>query len=891
MNKLKDRMIKLFLRKDNSMQAQLFLFMSLLGAVSMFLGSIYTFFMDKGLNNVVLLLFGAFFMTGLFWTCRKFKNYEMCALILVLGINCIVLPVTFVRAGGLESGIPSWMILGFIAVFFLLRGKFFFIGSICTVIAYGVCICLAFFYPECIKHIYSKETVYINIVVSLVITILLTCVFMYIQISLYEYQRKENEEQQAKVVVAMNTQSRFLANMSHEIRTPINTIIGLNEMTLREENISDEVAENANNIQSASKMLLGIINDILDYSKIEAGKMEVVPARYETSAIFSDIVNTTWVRAHEKKLEFRVNVSPKLPSMLFGDEIRIKQILNNLLSNAIKYTKEGSVTLYVEGEQTGPDEILLKMSVNDTGMGIRKDDMKHLFNSFERVNEQNTKGIEGTGLGLSIVNQLVNLMGGKVTVDSIYQKGSTFTVTIPQKIVSVVPIGKINYNRTAKRTRSTYKKSFEASEAKVLVVDDNDMNLLVAKKLLRDTKVQLSLAHSGEECLKLTAKNGYDVIFMDHVMPEMDGEKTLEMVRNQEGGFCRNVPVIALTANAMSGAEEKYRNMGFTDYLAKPINGMLLEAMLLRYLPKERIDYIMDEDQLEEMGGLQVLGHKNKQKLVISTDNVVDIPEDIVRQYGIRMVHYFVNTEYGHFEDMVEIHADSLISYIQNGEKVESEPPTVGDYENHFSNLLEEAEQVIHISIASGSSKGFENASQAVAGFAHVIVYDSGHLSSGTGLMVMQAAKMALKNVKYSDIIEELDDMQQKVMTSFVLASADQLYYSGLLNKHIWKLSKMFECHPVLALRKKKIIPSWVYMGSVESAYKKYIHSQLKSIYDVNDRVLFITVAGCSKETKDMILEEVNKYIHFDNVYIQDASAAITSNCGPGCIGLIYMVK
>ena len=891
MNKLRDKIIKTFLRNDKSMRAQQFLFMSLLGTIAMIFGVVYTLSEGLGIRNVVALLFGAFFMGGLFWAGKKFNAYEVCAFILIIGLNCVILPITFVRSGGMESGMPSWLILGFIALFFLLRGKYMFICSILTVIADSVCIYIAFCHPEFITHMDNKNTIYVDIIVSSAVTILLTCAFMFIQISLYEYQRKENEEQQAKLVVAMNTQSRFLANMSHEIRTPINTIIGLNEMTLREENISDEIAENSNNIQSASKMLLALINDILDFSKIEAGKMEVVPARYETSAIFSEIVNSTWVRAHEKNLEFRVNVSPNLPSMLYGDEMRIKQILNNLLSNAIKYTKQGSVTLFVEGERTGPDALLLKMSVIDTGMGIRKDDMKHLFTSFQRVNESNTKGIEGTGLGLSIASQLVSLMDGKISVDSIYQKGSTFTVTIPQKILSVVPIGNINYNTTAKRSHSTYKKSFEAAEARVLVVDDNDMNLLVAKKLLRDTKVQLSLAHSGEECLKLTARNGYDVIFMDHIMPDMDGEKTLDMIRNQEGGFCRRVPVIALTANAMSGAEEKYRNMGFSDYLAKPINGMLLEAMLLRYLPKERIDYIMDEDEMAEFGGLHVLGQKKKQKLIISTDNVADIPMDIVRQYGIHMLHYFVNTEHGHFEDMVEIHADSLISYIQKGEKVESEPPTVEAYENYFGDLLEEAEQVIHISIASGAGKGFENASQAAAGFAHVGVYDSGHLSSGTGLMVIQAAKMALKNMSYNEVIEELDDMQQKVRTSFVLANADQLYISGRLNKYIWKISDIFECHPVLAMRKNKIMPSGIFFGSTENVYKKYVRSQMKLYHAINDRVLFITVAGCSKETKDMLINEVQKYIHFDNVYIQEASAAITSNCGPGCMGLIYMVK
>ena len=426
---------------------------------------------------------------------------------------------------------------------------------------------------------------------------------------------------------------------------------------------------------------------------------------------------------------------------------------------------------------------------------------------------------------------------------------------------------------------------------KILVVDDNDMNLLVAKKLLRETKVQLALAHSGMECLKLTAKNNYDVIFMDHMMPEMDGEKTMDLVRNQQGGFCRKTPIIALTANAMSGAEEKYRKMGFSDYLAKPINGILFEAMLLRYLPKERIEYMIDPDEISEMDGFRILGQKKKQRLIVSTDNVVDLPNDVIRQLGIPVMHYFVNTEYGHYEDMVEIHSDSLLSYIEKDQYAKSEAPTVGEYETFFGNLLEEAEQVLHISIASGSGKGFENASQAAAGFSHVQVFDSGHLSSGTGLMVMHAANMVLKNKDLDEILQSLEAIQPKIQTSFILDSSKQLYRSGLLNKQVWKMTEMLQCHPVLALHKKKIVPAAIFFGNTQDVYKKYIHAQMARWSPIDQKVLFITSAGCSKETKDMILEEVQKYKKFDQIYMQEASAAITSNCGAGCFGLIYMLQ
>ena len=891
MIKIGDSIAKTLIRKDISVQTQLFRFMSFCGCLSMAFGAVYAILQGDGILSAAGMIGGAAFMGALLCSGEYFKNYDMCSFILTAGFNAVFLPWTFLRSGGLDGGISLWFVLGFVTQFILLRGWKLFAGCVIAVISDAVCIHIAFEHPELIMRHESQQMAYVGIIISTAITAALVCVFLYIQINLYEYQRRENEKQKTELIAAMNTQSRFLANMSHEIRTPINTIIGLNEMTLREENLSEEIIENSNNIQSAGKMLLALINDILDLSKIEAGRMEVVPARYETAALFSEMVNTTWVRAHEKNLEFAVNISPDLPSMLYGDEMRIKQILTNILSNAIKYTASGSVTLFVEGEQSGMDEVILKMSVTDTGMGIRQDDMKYLFDSFKRVNEGSTKGIEGTGLGLSICSQLVNLMGGQITVDSIYQKGSTFTITIPQKIVNATPLGNLNYNSSSRHQRSSYKKSFEAPEAKVLVVDDNDMNLLVAKKLLRETKVQLALAHSGMECLKLTAKNNYDVIFMDHMMPEMDGEKTMDLVRNQQGGFCRKTPIIALTANAMSGAEEKYRKMGFSDYLAKPINGILFEAMLLRYLPKERIEYMIDPDEISEMDGFRILGQKKKQRLIVSTDNVVDLPNDVIRQLGIPVMHYFVNTEYGHYEDMVEIHSDSLLSYIEKDQYAKSEAPTVGEYETFFGNLLEEAEQVLHISIASGSGKGFENASQAAAGFSHVQVFDSGHLSSGTGLMVMHAANMVLKNKDLDEVLQSLEAIQPKIQTSFILDSSKQLYRSGLLNKQVWKMTEMLQCHPVLALHKKKIVPAAIFFGNTQDVYKKYIHAQMARWSPIDQKVLFITSAGCSKETKDMILEEVQKYKKFDQIYMQEASAAITSNCGAGCFGLIYMLQ
>jgi DegV family protein with EDD domain len=706
------------------------------------------------------------------------------------------------------------------------------------------------------------------------------------------FRKKEREqllEKQRELESALLSQSRFFANMSHEIRTPINTIIGLNEMTLREPELPEEIAENSIHIQSASKMLLAVINDILDMSKIESGQMEIVEGRYELAGLFGDVVNMNWVRAHEKGLEFQVYVSDQLPSVLRGDETRIKQVVNNLLSNAIKYTPEGTVSLSVDGQKTGPDRIRLHISVADTGIGMKQEDLPNLFQVFKRVDEGSTKGIEGTGLGLSIVKQLVERMGGSVAVDSIYHKGSTFTVLLEQEILEEAPIGKLDYSAQTKN-RIQYEKRFEAPEAKVLVVDDNEMNLLVAKKLLRDSQVQLELASSGRECLNKTTQVQYDLIFMDHVMPGMDGVETLAKVKNQIGGLNKETPIVALTANAASGMEEKYRSMGFSDYLAKPISGVLLEDMLLRYLSKNKVEYLTDE-VLQDMSGLSVQDAQYRRRLVITTDSVSDLPEAYYKQLDVPLLRYYVNTNLGHFEEVKEIHSESVIEYMLRGGKGASEPPTVAEYENFFGEALRKAEQVIHIAMASGAGEGYARACQAAKGFAHVAVVDSGHLSSGMGLMVMEAAKLAMQEVPGEEILQKLDAMRSRISTSFILDSPDFLYGAGRLSKSVYHMVKQFSLHPKLAMRKRKIAFAGLNFSEMRKASAAYVRGELKGRKDIDTDFLFLTYAGVSKENREKIIQDVEKYQHFKSICEVPASAAISSNCGPGTFGLIYKLK
>lgn len=395
---------------------------------------------------------------------------------------------------------------------------------------------------------------------------------------------------------ATKSKSDFLSHMSHEIRTPINAILGMNEMILRE-STEGNVISYAANVESAGTTLLSLINDILDFSKIESGKMEIVPAEYMISSIVNDLVNMLRPKLSQKHLQLKVEVNPAMPDLLFGDDVRVKQIMINLLTNAVKYTEEGTVTLSVDYQNVDATHLCLVIKVKDTGCGIRKEDLDKIFLSFQRVDEKRHRAIEGTGLGLAITSRLLELMGGELNVESIYGKGSVFTACIPQKIQAKEPVGEFSEQiEKHMNARTVYEEKFIAPEAKVLVVDDNKMNLMVIIQLLKQTKLQIDMAESGEECLALAGEKQYDLILMDHMMPEMDGVETLKQLKARIYGF--NTPVIALTANAIAGAKDMYLDYGFQDYLPKPVKGEKLEKMLIKWLPEEKIQRA-DKQQTE----------------------------------------------------------------------------------------------------------------------------------------------------------------------------------------------------------------------------------------------------------------------------------------------------
>lgn len=397
--------------------------------------------------------------------------------------------------------------------------------------------------------------------------------------------RKEKRSQQEAEAANM-AKSSFLANMSHEIRTPINAILGMNEMILREEK-DPAIRGYAGNIQASGNSLLSIVSDVLDISKIESGKLEIIPVDYEVNSLISDCCNMAAGRAKAKELELLVECADNVPMKLCGDETHIRQIIMNLLTNAVKYTEKGTVKLIVSGRFTDGG-FVLKVDVSDTGIGIAEENLPQLFTQFQRFDLQRNRNIEGTGLGLSIVKRLCDLMSGTITSRSVLGSGSTFTVELPQKVVDSTPCGGVNLNYSA-GAEHEYHHSFEAPEAKILAVDDLPVNLLVIANLLKETRIKIDTAGSGRECLDKCSQQKYDLILMDHMMPEMDGVQTFEKLHGDKSSPNFETPVIMLTANALAGMREQYMDVGFADYVSKPVRGAKLEEAIRRNLPESLI--------------------------------------------------------------------------------------------------------------------------------------------------------------------------------------------------------------------------------------------------------------------------------------------------------------
>lgn len=873
-----------------SLQERLFRLLTLIGLIGMGIAVLMGITAGESTLNNIGMVLGFILFFGLIYFSIRFQRIQTGAVIIGGLLVYLVMPFNFLTTGGLYGGGSSWFLLAMVFVALLVENRIKYVLMASGLVVSWGCYILAYFYPS-VLAMHTVEMAYIDSAVSMTVVAVLTCGMLLFQNAIYRSANRMARQQKQEIEELNRAQNRFFSSMSHEIRTPINTIIGLNEMILRE-TTSDEIAADAKDIQTASKMLLALINDILDMSKMESGKMDIVSVSYHVGDMLSEIVNMIWVRAKEKGLEFHIDVDQKMPSQLQGDEVRIKQILINVLNNAVKYTAEGAVTLSIQCRRQEHGCAQIVYSVADTGMGIKKENLPYLFSAFKRVDEEKNRHIEGTGLGLSIVKQLVDLMGGDISVNSVYTKGTTFIITLPQEIVSDEEIGDMDIEaRHAINARKYYQRSFEAPGAHILIVDDNDANLMVEAKLLRDTKVQTETAGSGTECLQKTLKNRYDVILMDHLMPEMDGIACLHEIRAQAGGLNQETPVIVLTANAGGENQKLYKREGFDGYLTKPVTGGQLEAELLRHLPEEIVTLADRKDSFGVVQAPFVERTKKKMFLLVSTDSVSDLPEELTESAHVAVMPYRVVTEGGEFIDGQETGTDGVLAYIRSGRRAHSESPGVAEYETFFAEQLTKAQCVVHLTMSGKVSKGYENALEASESFDNVEVIDTGHLSSGMGFIVLQAAEYAASGMSQKAVIEGIKRMRSQVRTSFIVDDTEYLLRAGRISPRVNTICKAFMVHPVLVLKNSKMIVGSIKIGTQEVVWKKYIESVLKNAGRIDKRLLFITHAGLSYEELQEIESTVRKKVHFDQIIYQKASPAISINCGMGAFGLLFMLQ
>ena len=878
-------------RDDVDVRERLFMLLAGIALIGMLIALVAGIAIHENAPSLIVLGVGFVLFCILVRIGSKKRKIVEVSYVVAAILILIMMPVNFFTSGGIHGGAAIWNVFDAMYIALILRGKprvFFF--SLQAVVV-GIMYYVYYRFPEIVLE-HMEQTAFQDSLFSFFIVSFVLIVMVSFQTWLY---KKENEKtiMQSKEISELNrAQNRFFSSMSHEIRTPINTIIGLNEMILRE-TTSDDIREDAENIESAGKMLLHLINDILDMSKLESGKMDIISEPFDVAGMISDVVGMIGVRAKEKGLKFVIDISPDIPQRVEGDEVRIKQILINLLNNAVKYTNEGSIDMIVRCDKTdNDDKINMIFDISDTGIGIKKDSIPYLFDAFKRVDEENNKKIEGTGLGLSIVKQFVELMGGSITVDSVYNVGSTFTVEIP-----LAPSGDelINMER-AKGTsvnKGKYTPLFTAPGAEVLVVDDNAMNLKVVERLLKDTEMSIISVSGGEQALEKTLNNSYDIVLMDHEMPGMDGIECFHKIRTQMGGHSKNAKVIALTANAGSENAILYKGEGFDGYVVKPINSRLLENELIRLLPSRLVKINADKLENENIGVLWRDDHKNKSMLAITTDSVAALPKELLKKCNITVIPSKIKTSSGTFNDSIDITADNIAEFLIKNEEVDFENISSERFVAFFSDRLKYANEVIHFSIPEGLvGTNYTQAMEASGTFGSVKVVDTGHFSAGIGLIMADISECAKKGMTSSDIYERIEKIKDSVKDSLITENPGILREKGQLSMHKFNIIRAFSVRPVMHYKNGRLRVEKLIMGSRKMAWSQYIKRCFKSQSDIVDNsLLLVPAVGIKPAEREWIRQEIAKWINFNEVIIYEASSVMAVNCGPGTFGLMYSEK
>lgn len=614
-NRYKNKVMKRYLNEDLPFKVRV-LNVALLSAFGMgVIETIISALYGAPLVNIIITFVLTLMMHFILLGMERTQEYELYAILAVGLCNFVMMPLIYISGGGKEGAMSLYFTLGIVFTFLLLEKRLLIVTVIIELLNYEAVIAFSYFYPQYIVPFQNKSTSFIELGQSIIVVSLSISIAVSLQLHLYESEKQKNERQNEELLKAIETKeiamaeakeakeaaeyankakSMFLASMSHEIRTPMNVIIGMTEIILKS-NINESVERNAYDIKNSAKMLLTIINDILDFSKIESGKTEIIEDKYRLDVVLAEIANMFLIKLEDRPINMEFNINPDIPNNLIGDQTRLKEIVINLIGNAVKFTKIGTIMINVDCDIFN-DDVILKISVSDTGIGIREKDIPNLFNSFERVNSEENMYVKGTGLGLAISKKLIEIMGGKIYVESIYGKGSTFSFTLPQKKEILSRRIQVSNLQTLLKNSIRYENmkeenqdSFICLNTKVLVVDDNDVNLRVAEGILRFYGIKVDKAKSGRHALEMVKNNKYNIIFIDYMMSELNGIETLKLIRNIESDYCKDVPIVALTANAVNWAEEMFIKSGFNDYISKPIEINKIEQVIKKYISEDLI--------------------------------------------------------------------------------------------------------------------------------------------------------------------------------------------------------------------------------------------------------------------------------------------------------------
>lgn len=815
-------------------------------------------------------------------------SYPLVAAFCSVFATAVIPPLVCMAGGGMAGGAPIYMLAVLSYVMLVNAGR---IRKYITAAAFV-------WYIAVYRWSYARfagesaaisPADYIQSFIALVLICAVTAFLSLMLRGIIAKERNTIDEQSDRIDRLLTAQSVFFSKMSHEIRTPINAIIGLNEITLRS-GVDGEVRDNAVAINEASKILLSLVNDIIDVSKIRFGGMELVPSEYSTAEMLRGAVDLTRAMAQDKGLMFSFRMDGSIPAVMFGDSTRLRQVLLNLLSNAVKYTPAGSLSLTVGCESGHGDSVMLVFEVADTGIGIKHEDMPTLFSIFQRYDAVANRHVEGSGLGLAIVKNIVDLMGGTISVDSVYTKGTSFRVAVPQRKIGSTTIDEIAVLRDELAAAVPAEIRRRPSEdQKILIVDDNDVNRRVARDLLKISGFSADTAESGAAALEKTAATAYDVILMDHFMPEMDGVETMVRIRAQEGGANRSTPIVAITANADLD-DGFYLNAGFDAYLTKPILPEVMEQTIVSLIP----GLSLRQEANDTPGAAPMRPfRRSKRRLMITAESTSDLSPEMIESVGIGILPVHINISDGRsYLDGTEIDPHSLKSYLEDDRLVvRTTGPTRSEYERFFADCLVEADRVIHISLPMRDPGGsFQEAEAAAASFDSVDVVPAGAVSTGHGLLAYRAAQRVIAGAGRDSLLDYIERTKRRISFNFLTGSPDQLARSERIPSFARAMCQTLMLHPTVAYVDGVPKIRRFEVGNNVRARKKFVEWALSQASIDNDEVFF-SYAGIELDEVESMLDAIRRMVSVSNIRAIRASAGIYANSGAGSIALTYETR